>query len=338
MVLAFVFALLFVFGCTDFERANPHDPDGVNYVKTAGESSSSFAAASSSSGVLVWCRVGGYCFENIHAETCLHELHGSLVANCNASSSSSPDAASGSSSSVELASSSSQEVLVSCQVGIDCILEMPDYMCAASGSPVETCEVSSSSEPQSSSSVDVDNSSSVAPSSSSAQVSSSSVAPSSSSHANSSSVAPSSSSETPSSSSIIQNDSSSSGCTASNNTATQYCSNGVMKTYGSVIHDGQTYKTVVIGTQTWMAENLNYAAAGSKCVGESGASGKLVDNGGRCGTYGRLYNWATAMNLDLNCNTSSGCVVQSKHHGICPIGSFNPYGIGKESPIFPIIL
>jgi len=82
-------------------------------------------------------------------------------------------------------------------------------------------------------------------------------------------------------------------CTAENNTSTQYCSNGTMKTYGATPSiGGKTYKTVEIGTQTWMAENMNYNVTGSKCYGEGTLSDAEVQ--ANCAKYGRLYTQTSA--------------------------------------------
>jgi len=103
-------------------------------------------------------------------------------------------------------------------------------------------------------------------------------------------------------------------------TRTKYCKNATtvqdIQTFKDE-RDGKTYKYVEIGDQTWMKENLNYAAEGSVCgIGEYGKYGVYVsENTEICDTYGRLYDWATAMGGSASSEKNPSGV-----QGVCPVG------------------
>jgi len=81
---------------------------------------------------------------------------------------------------------------------------------------------------------------------------------------------------------------------------------------GLLEYGGHKYKIVVVDGRELMAENLNYDVQGSKCYDNSS---------GNCAKYGRLYNWAMAMNLPSSCIARS-CAdsIKTPHRGICPSG------------------
>ncbi|HOW26570.1 MAG TPA: FISUMP domain-containing protein [Bacteroidales bacterium] len=78
------------------------------------------------------------------------------------------------------------------------------------------------------------------------------------------------------------------------------------------VRDGQSYETVQIGYQCWMAQNLNIGTMVSGTIEQSnnGTMEKYCYNNdeGNCNTYGGLYSWDEAMQY----STTEGV------QGICP--------------------
>ncbi|MBR3851655.1 MAG: fibrobacter succinogenes major paralogous domain-containing protein [Fibrobacter sp.] len=105
------------------------------------------------------------------------------------------------------------------------------------------------------------------------------------------------------------------------------CEYGILKDS----RDGQEYKTVKIGGQVWMAENLNYAYTGVPFDNGSYTSDSTswcYDNvPANCAKYGRLYTWAAAMDSvgtwsanGKGCGDGKECSATSPVRGVCPKG------------------
>jgi len=99
--------------------------------------------------------------------------------------------------------------------------------------------------------------------------------------------------------------------------------------YGTMTdeRDGKVYKTVKIGNQVWMAENLNYADS-VKTPSLIGRSTCYDDDPDNCNITGRMYSWVAAIDSialatdaenPRECGPGKYCDLDGIQ-GICPVG------------------
>jgi len=98
--------------------------------------------------------------------------------------------------------------------------------------------------------------------------------------------------------------------------------------YGELLdtRDNQVYKTVTIGSQIWMAQNLNYAynEPTSRLDSSSFCYNNSADS---CAKNGRLYLWSAAMDsaavfstAGKGCGDRTTCRPSGTVRGVCPEG------------------
>lgn len=185
--------------------------------------------------------------------------------------------------------------------------------------------------PESGSSVSAGSSSGEETSSSSAVIAASSSSVEESSSSSSGAASSSSVGEPSSSSAIVVS------CSEYKCVSTEYLNQELLAAgkYGYLVdmRDSQVYRTIEIGEQTWMAQNLNYAY-NQKTSSLDSSSFCYNNEPDGCAKYGRFYLWSAAMDSAAvfdddgkNCGNGGICGDSNRVRGVCPEGWHLP---GKE--------
>ena len=142
-----------------------------------------------------------------------------------------------------------------------------------------------------------------------------------------------SSNDEPLSSGVAQGHSSSSGNKNASNSTPARVMRDAESVYNEAentltdLRDNQVYRTVKIGDQVWMAENLNYAYVQPTSQVDSSSFCDDRDGNYACDKYGRMYMWSAAMDSagvfstnGKGCGRGKFCTPINPVRGACPKG------------------